>query len=417
MPENLQDSPEMLDGLAFLVRVSQHDGRAIEDALGAPTLFDRGVDLRGAIVEATYAATEPPLLQRLRDDSVPYAIDPQTSRFGGWRFVQVQQFARVPYAPKRPIVAGDFPSNAADELARAVLRFEQDAGASWYVAAGLPYVDDGLNDCVRQNDRLLDASCAANGTGDLERRPLVAQVIVGRRGLAQPQLIVNRLLDYPIDAVYVQAQRLDPVRDGIEKLARYVEFLLALKDAGLTVIAGRVGAFGLLLQALGITAFDSGLCQAEAFDLASLNRPLTEAEMERRRERRGGGGDRRIYLEQLKTTLKGRHATAILEDASLRSRFTCSLGCCQHRGFDDLPDRRRQHYLWVRHREVDELRHRPSDNMRVDWIHEQLRDARGAGQAVRRALTTRDLRDIPRFDHLDRWIGVLARQAQVRAAA
>jgi hypothetical protein len=50
------------------------------------------------------------------------------------------------------------------------------------------------------------------------------------------------------------------------------------------VIVGRVGASGLVLQALGITAFDSGLGQAEAHDLATLNRPMTERERQRRAE-------------------------------------------------------------------------------------------------------------------------------------
>ena len=92
----------------------------------------------------------------------------------------------------------------------------------------------------------------------------------------------------------------------------------------------------------------------------------------------------RIYLEQLKTTIQGCHAGAILADPALRSRFVCSLGCCQHRGFEDLPERRREHYLWMRHREVEELRVLPTDGMRRDRVHEQLRDAREAGRVVRR---------------------------------
>lgn len=242
---------------------------------------------------------------------------------------------------------------------------------------------------------------------------MIAQVVADRRTLAAPDLLINMLVDHPIDAVYVQHQRLDPTRDSAEKLVAYVEFLLALKDSGLSVIAGRVGAFGLVLQALGIPSFDSGLCQAEAFDLASLNRPLTERE---RRQRGRGGGDRRIYFELLKTTLKGVHARAILGDHLLRGRFTCTLGCCQHRGFEDLPDRRRQHYLWVRHDEVEQLRAQPTDGLRIDWIHERLRDARGAGTAVRMALSENGS-DVPTFEHIDRWIGVLGRATQLSSVA
>lgn len=415
MSDKLTNSPQFLDESTFLVRISQHDGRVIEEALAGPTLFDRGVRLSGGVVEATYAATEPPLLKRLREDGVPYILDPQTARFVGERFLDVEHFERVPYRPDAPVTADGLTPSGAEELAKAVMRFEQEAGASCYLAAGVPYADGDLDSWIRHNDRLLSASCAANGTGETERRPLIAQVLPGRKALASPNLIVNRLVDHPVDAVYVQPLRLNPARDSLEKLATYVEFLLALKAAGLSVIAGRVGAFGLVLQALGIQRFDSGLCQAEAFDLASLNRPLTEREHQRRSEG-GGGGDRRVYIEQLKTTLKGRHARAILANRQLRGRFTCSLGCCQHRGFDELPDRRRQHYLWVRDNEVSELSARPTDALRVDWIHERLRDARDAGTAVRKVLSA-EKGDLPQFDHVDRWIGVLGREVELQAVA
>jgi hypothetical protein len=243
---------------------------------------------------------------------------------------------------------------------------------------------------------------------------LIAQVVPGPKALAEPERIINRLLDYPIDAAYVQAQRLNPVRDGLEKLAQYARCLMRLNAEGLSPIAGRVGAFGLVLQALGIPSFDSGLNQAEAFDLAALNRALTESERERRKRARGG--DRRIYFEPLKTTLKGRHAAAILENRALRGRFTCALGCCQHRGFEDLADRRREHYLWVRAHEVEVLRDTPTDGLRIDLVHEQLRDAREHGAAVRRALASQT-NDVPDFDHIDRWIGVLAHEGGLAAAA
>lgn len=62
----------------------------------------------------------------------------------------------------------------------------------------------------------------------------------------------------------------------------------------------------------------NGLAQAEASNLARLNRPLTEKERERRREGKGGGPDKRIYLEPVKTTMKGVYADAILERPGLR---------------------------------------------------------------------------------------------------
>ena len=186
---------------------------------------------------------------------------------------------------------------------------------------------------IERNLELLEPSCAANGVGDVERRPLIAQLMPGRRLLADPAGVIKRLMDYPIAGIYVQPPRLNPISDGVEKLAEYVQMLLALQRSGLPVIAGRVGAFGLLLQALGIPSFDSGLNQAEAFDLATLNRPLTDSERERRLAGRTGGAGKRVYVEALKTTLPARAVEAIMTDRNIRSHFACALGCCATAGF------------------------------------------------------------------------------------
>jgi hypothetical protein len=292
MNDTLRDAADLFPHGTYLPRVTRRDGRAIEEALAAPTLFDAGLKLGGAVLEATYAIDEPPLLKRLREAKVPQLVDPQTLRLTGERFMTVSQFDRLPYRPEVPITGESLTPTSASTLARDVMLCEQEMGASWYLAAGLPYYDQDLMSWVRHNDRLLEASCAANGGADLDRRPLIAQVAPGRKALADPQLMVNRLLDYPIDGVYVHPLRLDPVNDSVEKLAQYVDFLTMLRAERLTVITARVGAFGLVLAALGVHAFDSGLGQAEACDLASLNRPPTDRELKSGGS--GGGGRRRI---------------------------------------------------------------------------------------------------------------------------
>jgi hypothetical protein len=243
---------------------------------------------------------------------------------------------------------------------------------------------------------------------------MIAQVAPGRKLLAHPDRVIDLLIDHPINAVYVQPLTLDPVQDGVEKLVQYVHFLLAIREVGLPVIASRVGAFGLVLSALGVTAFDSGLAQAEACNLAALNRAPSRRELEGRSRR--GGPDRRIYLERLKTTLTGRHATSIIEDRALRSSVACTLGCCKHRGFENLAERRRQHYLWARSHEVDLLREQPTQALRVDLVYEQLRTAHEVGAVVTRTLRAHGV-EPPSFDHINRWIAVLAREVSLNPVA
>ena len=408
MTETLDITPDFLTEPTFLPRVTRHDGRAIEEALSA-TLFDSGVRLRGAVVEASYATTDPPLLKRLREDGVPRLIEPQSQRFTTERFLEIGRLKSLPYAPAEPITAENFDPAAAKSLALGALRFEQAQRCEHYLSAALPYDNRDFQKWVAHNDRLLDETCSANGGPEIDRRPLIAQVIPGRQALMNPQFVVNRLLDYPIAGAYVQPQLFDPVRDSSEKLRLYVEFLFAIAGEGIPVIASRIGAFGLVLQALGINAFDSGLAQAEASNLARLNMPLTQRERERRREGKGGGPGQRIYFEVLKTTMQRAHATAMLERQGLRSRLICNHSCCQYRGFEDLAARRRQHFLCTRDAEVASIRGTPTEALRRDLICEQLRDAQEMGRIVRRALM--DLgSEAPTFEHLDRWISLLTQE-------
>jgi hypothetical protein len=161
--------------------------------------------------------------------------------------------------------------------------------------------------------------------------------------------------------------------------------------------------------------FDSGLGQAEAHDLATLNRRITEAERQRRSDGKSAGPQNRVYLSALKTTLPAPLARQILRTDTIRSRFSCTLGCCRFRALDELPGRARNHYLHVRRTEVDALRKLSVAAMRLHEIETQLRSARDLAATVRRAVP--DAKSMPDFGHLDRWLGLIAREQQVALVA
>jgi hypothetical protein len=415
MRETIDEPKDFLREPTFLPRITRSDGHAVEEAL-ASNLFDSGVRLKAAVIDATYAATDPPLLKRLRDERLPCLMEIHTQRFITGRFLDIDSLAGLPYAPDEPISATNFNKEQASALAVGALRFQQDHRCDHYISAALPYRDQDLNQWAVYNDWLLEEACRANGGPEIDRRPLIAQVPPGRKTLMDPQRVVSRLLDYPIAGAYVQPLLLDPTKDGPEKLKQYVEFLQAIRDGGIPVLASRVGAFGLVLQALGIPAFDSGLGQAEATNLAQLNRTPTEKELERKQEGRGGGPDRRIYFEVLKTTLTAGHAAAILSQRGLRSSFVCEHGCCKYRGFEDLPERRRQHFLWTREAEVESIQTLPTPRLRRDFVREQLRNAQEIARRTRRTLISLGV-EAPRFDHLDRWVTLLGQEQLLPAFA
>jgi len=393
----------------YLPRVTIHDSRAIEQALAGPSLFDPGLRLEGAIAEATFAAKNPPLLKRLREAGTPYLIEPQTMRFVSEAFLAIDRLASLSYAPASPIRSDALSVSDRREIVYQALSFQEHAGASGYLIPSFPVSAPGAD--VDLNLAVLRDATDIVGS-EVDRRPLVAMLIPGRQMIAEPEGIVKPLADFPLDAVYVQPTRLHPTRDSVEHLVRHIAFLAVIADLGLPVIAGRVGAFGLVLQALGVGFFDSGLGDAESFDLAQLNRPRAK----KPGAKSGGGRNRRIYLEHLKTTLVHKYATTILSDDGLRSRFVCNLRCCRFKGFEGIADRRREHYLHVRMNEVDRLRAEATPALRINRMHDQLVEAREHARVVRRVLSQQGIQP-PDFTHLDRWLGCLTRAAGVTTAA
>jgi hypothetical protein len=180
---------------------------------------------------------------------------------------------------------------------------------------------------------------------------------------------------------------------------------MSLASRALPIVAGRVGSFGLIIQALELEAFDSGLARSEQFDLSALNRHRTQTLDTQVPSARG---DKRLYVRQLKTTMPGSTARTLLEFHSLRGQLACDLSCCRFRSFAHLFDRYREHYLRVKCAESADLAGLPSVDMKVDRVHQELATAEETARTVRNAFVTKQL-DPPDFRHLDRWLAVLGR--------
>jgi hypothetical protein len=397
-----------LEEFAYLPRVTVRDGRAIEQALAGPDLLQPGVQLTGAIVEASLAHRDAGLLKRLHESGVQYVVDPQALRFADASFQEVELIRGLPYAPRRAIEL-DWTEDEIRQLVRGAFSFQDAHGASARLSIAPPLHDGEGEEWLALHNRMLDAAIALNGRAGFERKPLLAFLAPGRLALRDREATIARLADLPLDGVYVQPLRLSPTKDGVEKLVLYTRLLQRLDALGLPAIAGRVGAFGLGLLALGARAFDSGLGEAERFSLADA---VQQPRVRERGDALGPRGSRRVYLEPLKTTLPSRAAEAILSQSELRSHFTCNLGCCRFRGFDGLVGRARQHYLWVRVGEVASLASAPSQAMRREHVHRSFREARDFAAVVSRVLGEKRLQ-APDFEHLERWLAVLSRSTDV----
>jgi hypothetical protein len=396
----------------FLPRIGVRDGRALEQALAGESLWDAGRrPISGAVVEATYAATGPGVLKTLNERHVPFLVDPQTLRFGSPTFQEVGRMSALAYAPRGAL----HPGTEVDEVVRMVrgaIDAQAEFGAAALFTPVLPLHDDSLEQRLELFTTIVRETVRYVGRAGGARRPVVAVIPSAHGLLNAPERLADVVGDVAVSAFYVQPLRLLPTRDSVEKLVAYLRLVEHLASFGLPIIAGRVGAFGLLLPGVGADFCEAGLGESEQFDLASLTRsrkPRDEATKSAR-------GSRRVYFEALKTTFTGRDAEAMLGLQSVRARLACGLQCCRFRGFDELLSRSREHYMFTRSHEMAEVLGERTRELKLERIHRDVRTAQENARAIRRAFQA-DRQEWTPPEHLDRWLSVLARLTSVPAAA
>lgn len=390
----------MLSESAFAVNASAFDGRALEELFAQLRPGRVPGSLGGAIVDATFAADEPALLPRLRQLGLPFAVEPQSVRFRHPSFLETKALASLPYAPTAPL---SLPTDRAEvqRLVLGALRFQSRFEPTAYVVPALPF-ERPVGAEAESYRRIHETAAAFNGS-EVGARRLIGVAPVGTQVLRSPYSLLGLLSQLRLDALYFQPLELDPKHDSVERLASYVTFIMCAAEYSLPVIAGRVGAFGLILLAFGVHTFDSGLLQREAFSLRGLQRP-------RARDGRGhavGGRSRRVYLSQIFTSVNEEDARKILRHRSLRSRYICSQGKCRSDYQSQWRDSR-AHFLHSRLREVNQIRALPTREMRLDAVSRMLLAAIEHADMTNRVLEASGLRPL-NTDHLRRWMAVIER--------
>lgn len=191
----------------------------------------------------------------------------------------------------------------------------------------------------------------------------------------------------------------------------YVRFLQTAGDAAPPVIAGRVGAFGLVLAALGIELFESNLDAGGSFSLSRLDREPKAPKPGQRR----GGRLRSVYVPAVLTAFPERIVRTLLEDPAVGAELACTTGECRSGGRLNPVEGPRPHFFHSREVELATLRALPTAALRVPVVHGWLRSARDIGKMVNRVRLEQGAPPLD-FGHLDRWMGVLARVAVVASA-
>ncbi len=218
------------------------------------------------------------------------------------------------------------------------------------------------------------------------------------RGYSPSDFSDRRFVTRFVQTVFDYQSRL-----GVTDYTAPAFFVSATDSRRLNIVAARQPAFGLVQLALDIAGFDSGIAQSEGFDFPSLMRRAKQPNM----RGQGSGRARRVYFGDLLTSLSPSLANRILAQPGLRSSFACSGPCCRER-LSDAVLSARDHFLWGRMKEIQEMR-AIAPSLRPRFLANKLSRAAQLSKKVLRAFPDESLD----FSHLANWSSALEATASV----
>lgn len=240
---------------------------------------------------------------------------------------------------------------------------------------------------------------------EVEAKPMVATIPCWRLGLDMAHESASAL-HAGLSGAYVLINKWQPIANPVDSLAEVVSLLLQLERSDFRVIAGRGGAITPILRALGVTAADAGLAEAESFDASQLVRRMPTR---RKGERQPPPGPR-IYAPAIGLSLSGKQWRELTSVRAVAAALSCDLRCCRHGGATaEAQDHAVEHSLASRVHEALAVEALTTD-MRIDRAHDLVQQ-----RIVRLKLVNQALREVEkaplRHDHLDNQLRLLNRFA------
>ena len=391
-PQPLRDTGV---GPRYFVHLQQNEAEPLR-------LFLRqGGQVMGIVYGASQLLSSATPLSVAGTSNVPVFIDPETHRLARSDFSRTAGLRNLPWVkdPLNPLRPADFETvQAFQDLACGVVALLREKGSAAIFA---PYFhfNDMASPWLKYNQKLI----AETRAGLKADEPLYAVISTdietvcddnARRGL------LNLYTRVDVDGYWFLVN-FDEVTASPAQLFNYCRLLLEFRQTRRSVVASRVGSFGLGLLAAGITAFTSGMTTLENFSWSYFTDRSKMA-----------GGQQRCYLEALLQNVSDETAAALL-NGELASEFGCSCAGCK----GSVVDRTkwlasRIHVLTARQRQIETLMRLPAEE-RMAWFQAKVRKAQEL------ALRAERLGYRIRREHYDRWLDVTAELVQrglVRAA-
>lgn len=340
-PRSIRPAPSPL---GLYIRAGRNDHKELLNFLASG---DAG--FCGVVLDATQSERDAELREHVLGRRLDAILDPctqQSAMPGGY----TPAHGKLPWGKSQPHTMDDFVGAAGRRLIAALANTVKELNFTEVIAP--THFIDGADDpwlevdveSVRRLRRRLDGIGA-------DMVPIVYSLALPYavfRNPEQRQLIIERLRDAPIEAVWLKVGGLGAANTATAT-CNYISATRDFFDLGVPVVGDHIGGLtGLSLLASGaVGGLAHGLAMKERFDARSWARLGGS---------RGFMPQPRVYFPHLDLMLERDAAKVLLESAPrAKTLFGCRDTACCRRGITDMLENPARHFLYQRTRQIQEL--------------------------------------------------------------
>lgn len=350
-----------------------------------------GYEVENYIFPINHQYQQKNLLKNIMESNSNYLIDPATMRLAYDTFSEVKGLASLPYAPQglNRLELDDLKTLLAkQEYVKKVIDAQLQYNPTYIVS---PFHVSNNSNLVRikatddENWFSLDIKLLYEAKDYLKRinckLPLVGGFCIKTDILTtktEREYFLNVASGLPCDIYWIYVDCIDN-NSNLAQLYHYANTLLTLqKSANKPVIAGRIGAFGLVLLAFGLFAFESGASRFESFyeDLY-----------------KNASDNYNLYLNYYfpdlmrNVPIERKNPAKIIRllSSSTGQNISCNCPYCIGKRPEELVNEQlsKKHFLYKRQEEIDVLRSFKSISDRIDYIEMRIQNAINYHQALK----------------------------------
>ena len=358
--------------IAGYLRVGHRDHKWLEDQLARGAL-----PYRRFVFEAAHIRQQRQLVGQLRDASCEIVLDTnfaELSSIGKFQGASRQ----LPWAREdRPWSADDLAGNRAEYVASQIAEFAIEERVDVILSPNglIEAESDWLTAGVRMNQALARTLNQSGGNHiSLDYQLISTMALLRAMGFRAD--VKAALSDVAAENVWLRTSGHDTNSTGTGS-RRYVEAVCDLHEINRPFIADMTGGFPAFSAAAAgaIGGFSFGVGQKEAFRANDYKREPVAG---------GGGGPKRVYLDQLGRWISEDQFTIMIQAKGARTKLLCPVTSCCANGRDDMIDNRNGHFLKSRAAQIDQISRVPDDRREADFLLKHIGPALRAARALAR---------------------------------